>query len=167
MGRIRRPTPPVGLQSNPALNWTDYGNYSSGRHVNVSFDGPFPSLLMGYVSTADVEYDAQHAAPTFEEADVPTEPLALTTELDLFNAVPDSDTDDIVNVDHDQSTFGDDTGSISLQLGRDLPQAVLPIDVDVDDTLPIHAYLAQGGFGSSATAIGTLRSDDVRSVEAD
>ena len=53
---------------------------------------------------------------------------------------------------------GNDTGSVAFQADRDLPQVYLPLYTDGSGALSVHAYLVQGGFGSSATSIGSLGS---------
>ena len=75
------------------------------------------------------------------------------------NVVQDTNLDGIVQVDHNQTGFGLDTGSISFEAQRDMPQVVIPLNTDgtdQGDALPVHAYLVQGGFGTSATDVGSL-----------
>jgi chitodextrinase len=139
------------------------GNIDSGTHFAAVFvNTPNPSLY-GLVppapSDSNFSYQSTLTAPELSTAGpLPTSPLAPTTALDYLNAVPDTDADDIVNVSADPTSLGAGTGSIAFEADRDLPQAYIPLYTDTSGALPIHAYIVQGGFGSSQTDIGNLGS---------
>ena len=89
----------------------------------------------------------------------PTTPLPLTTETDYLNRVPDTNLDGIVQVPTNLDSIDADTGTITAQSGRDLPQVYLPIFTDVSGALPIHGYIVQGGFGATTTSLSAMGED--------
>jgi RHS repeat-associated protein len=142
----------------PALHWVG----GQPGFDDVLFPEQFKELyaVLGQLQVRlNPPYDAPSPAP-FTAPSAPLSEIPRTTELDLFNVVPDTDADDLVDVDHDQRGFGPDTGSIQLQLGRDQPQAILPVgDGSSSQFAPsVHAYFAAGGFAAAAGATAPLRS---------
>ena len=76
----------------------------------------------------------------------PTAPWPLTTAETLLNTIPDSNRDDLVDVGVDLASFGPDTGTIAFTPERDQPHGLIPLGVTYNASLPVHAYIAQGGF---------------------
>ena len=130
--------------------------YAFGATLQEQIFGA-PSLY-GRVNAANFSYTP--SSPDNSIAAPPSDPLPITSQMEYENVVPDTDLDDIVQVDHDQTSFGPDTGSISFEAQRGLPQVYIPLNtdgMDEDDAqLPVHAYLVQGGFGTSANDVGDL-----------
>ena len=120
---------------------------------------PTAPSLYGVIAPGTFSYTPSNP-PSNSIAPPPSDPLPITSKMEYENVIPDTNLDDIVQVDHDQTSFGNDTGSISFEAQRDLPQVYVPLNTDgldsSSDGLPVHAYLVQGGFGTSSNAIGDL-----------
>jgi YD repeat-containing protein len=82
-------------------------------------------------------------------------PLLQTTEMDARNVVPDSNLDGIVKTSLDMETFGNDSGVMGFEVGRDAPQVDVPLYVNTYGQLPVHGYLAQGAFAASSSDTNT------------
>lgn len=132
-------------------------------HIDILLNVPTP-VAYGLVPPNNVPIPSP-ILQTFQIAPPPTDPIPLQSQMNEFNVIPDTNLDGIVQVDHDQTSFGNDTGSMNFEMERNLPQVYIPLNTDGTDgsgpgytppQLPIHAYLSQGGFGSSQDSVGNL-----------
>ena len=121
--------------------------------------------VYGLAPSANWTFTPLTFLPLAQIPDPPTDPIPLQSQMNEFNVVQDTNLDGIVQVDHDQTSFGNDTGSMNFEMERNMPQVYIPLNTDGTDgstapQLPIHAYLSQGGFGASQDSVGTLLDQD-------
>src|SRR5579862_992713 len=152
------------------LRATDEGDYEN-VYINVTLNGVNSPTIFGLVPPDDYSYSAPDNSGPVTPANPPTDPLPIVSRMEYENVVPDTNLDDVVQVDHDQTTFGQDTGSMGFEPQRDMPQVYIPLNTDGLDTvstgLPIHEYLVQGGFGTASNAVGNLGTNAWTFADAD
>ena len=142
--------------------------------MNLSINaGTLPSFY-GQVSAHSYSFAGTNPNPTTLPDPVTFMPTYVppTSQMDYQNVVPDSNLDGIVQADHDQNSFGNDTGSIQFAMLQQMPQVFIPLNTDGMDAatasaIPVHAYLQQGAFGSSDTSIGSPGNDYLTYADAD
>jgi hypothetical protein len=153
------------------MNWTAIpeipptGGLPALQRVRGSAGGDVPVFREQLVELRNVlslltyvDLPTGHSMPSlFMPALPPAGQPAFTTLMDLFNQVPDTERDGVVDVGEDLSSFGVDTGVIGLLPDHDMPQVYLPHPTSGGgSSLLLHDYIVQGGFGSSRTSVGSL-----------
>ena len=129
-----------------------------GSETDVYYSLTLPSIY-GAPDPGSFSYSpSNNMPPLLNLAAGPMDTLPLTSQMDYQNVIADTDLDGIVQAPQDLQRFGADTGLMAFQAQRDMAQSYLPIYTDTTGALPIHGYLAQGGFGTLSNDVGTLRS---------